>query len=508
MLDSPTLNFSASRTLQAWQTFLTTPIQTTLQQHHHRDPKTAILDLFHQVAATVPAYQAFLHTHGIDPATIQTWENFQRLPLTTKDNYLRLHSLAHLCRDGQLDACDMIAVSSGSTGQPSFWARSLPDELHIATRFEQIFHDSFQSANRSTLAIVCFALGTWVGGMFTANCCRHLASKGYPITVITPGNNPTEIFRVLQALAPQFEQTVLLGYPPFLKDVIDRGIAQGIDWSAYQVKLVMAGEVFSEEWRTLVGQRLGSTAPCYDSASLYGTADAAVLGNETPLSIAIRRWLAVHPEVARSLFGESRLPTLVQYDPLSRFFEVDEGTLLFSGNNGIPLIRYHIADQGGILTYEAMLQFLAQHGFDPRACLEGARGIHDLPFVYVFGRLHFTVSYFGANIYPENITVGLEQAPICDWVTGKFVLQVQPGEDLNGVLSVAVELAPGMAANEAKKEAIAIAIRDQLCRLNSEFANYVPESYQMPQISLHETGDPAYFPLGIKHRYTRPNGVV
>jgi phenylacetate-coenzyme A ligase PaaK-like adenylate-forming protein len=56
--------------------------------------------------------------------------------------------------------------------------------------------------------------------------------------------------------------------------------------------LVLAGEVFSEEWRTLVGQRTGSRQPYFDSVSLYGTADAGVLGNETPLSIAIRRFLA------------------------------------------------------------------------------------------------------------------------------------------------------------------------------------------------------------------------
>jgi phenylacetate-CoA ligase len=496
------MNNSSLSTLQAWQTFLTTPLDTVLQRHHQLKPEANALALFHQVAATVPAYQNFLHHQGINPETIQTFNDFQHLPLTTKANYLHPHPLAQLCRHGQLQQCDMVAVSSGSTGQPSFWARSLADELQIATRFEQIFRDSFQSDRRSTLAIVCFALGTWVGGMYSANCCRHLASKGYPITVITPGNNPTEIFRVLQALAPPFEQTVLLGYPPFLKDVIDRGLAQGINWSAYQVKLVMAGEVFSEEWRSLVGHRLGSSNICYDSASLYGTADAAVLGNETPLSIAIRRWLAAHPESARSLFGESRLPTLVQYDPLSRFFEVQAGTLLFSGDNGIPLIRYHIADEGGIISYETMMERLSEWGFDPLSMIENEQRRHDLPFVYVFGRSHFTVSYFGANIYPENITVGLEQASICDWVTGKFVLQVKPGEDLNGVLAIAVELAPDIEADPEKQEQMAISIRDQLRRLNSEFAHYVPESKQLPQVTLYPTGDPDYFPIGIKHRYT------
>jgi phenylacetate-CoA ligase len=491
------------QTLQAWQTFLATPLDTVLQQHLHTPPEEKVLQLFQQTAAAVPAYQSFLQTHHIDPVTIQTWADFEKLPLITKENYLRQYPLPQLCRYGQLEQCDMVAVSSGSTGQPGFWPRSLGDEFQIATRFEQIFHDSFEADRRRTLAVICFALGTWVGGMFTANCCRHLASKGYPITVVTPGNHKPEIFRVIQALARQFDQVVLLGYPPFLKDVIDSGIVEGVPWSDYHVKLVMAGEVFSEEWRSLVGERLGSGDFCHDFASLYGTADAGVLGNETPLSICIRRWLANHPDAARSLFGESRLPTLVQYDPMSRFFEEQEGTLLFSGDNGIPLIRYHISDQGGIISYPAMLQFLAAQGFDPVQALANSRGIHPLPFVYVFGRSHFTVSYFGANIYPENVTVGLEQTSICEWVTGKFVMQVKEDADQNKGLAIAVELAPGVAADTQKEQAIAAAIQQQILRLNSEFANYVPSAKQTPQVSLHPTGDPEYFPIGVKHRYTR-----
>jgi phenylacetate-CoA ligase len=267
----------------------------------------------------------------------------------------------------------------------------------------------------------------------------------------------------------------------------------------------MAGEVFSEEWRSLVGERVGSQHSCYDSVSLYGTADAGVLGNETPLSICIRRFLANHPEAARALFGESRLPTLVQYDPVSRFFEVIDGTLLFSGDNGIPLVRYNILDSGGIVSYDAMLEFLAKYSFDPVAELQnqGGRGVRQLPFVYVFGRSNFTVSYFGANIYPENVTVGLEQPVIREWVTGKFVLQVQEDADKNRFLSVVVELAPGVEDTEDKREAITSSILTQLKRLNSEFANYVPPEYQMPQVALAPTGDPEYFPVGVKHRYTR-----
>ena len=168
----------------------------------------------------------------------------------------------------------------------------------------------------------------------------------------------------------------------------------------------------------MVRQRIGSKSPCFDFASLYGTADGGVLGNETPFSIAIRRWLANHPDAAKRLFGESRLPTLVQYDPASRFFETHEGTLVVSGDNAVPLVRYHIADKGGIVSFDEMWDLLKQQGVATVMDLGLDDGFQprSLPFVYVFGRADFTVSYYGANIYPENVTVGLEQPAFIDWV--------------------------------------------------------------------------------------------
>jgi phenylacetate-CoA ligase len=493
------------RTLAAWQLFLNTSLETKLQNISDQVTEDKALELFHQAAASVPAYKTFLQSAKINPQSIQTFADFQTLPLLTKDNYIKRYSLANLCRQGKLETCDLIAVSSGSTGQPTFWPRFISDELEITTRFEQIFRDSFQADTGTTLAVVCFSLGTWVGGIYSANCCRHLAAKGYSITVVTPGNNQAEIFRVVKELAPMFDRLVLLGYPPFIKDVIDRGIAEGIRWQEHDVKLVMAGEVFSEEWRDLVGERIGSTNPCYDFASLYGTADAGVLGNETPFSICIRRFFAQNPNAAKELFGESRLPSLVQYDPLSRFFEVQDQTLLFSGDNGIPLIRYHIADQGGIVSYEAMQQFLLDWHFDPIAELKSSENQHfyPLPFVYIFGRSNFTISYYGANVYPENIQVGLEQPEIRDMVTGKFVMEVKQDIENNSCLAIAVELGPQIVTNEELQQAIAFSIYTQLLRLNSEYANYVIPERQLPQITLLPLGDPQYFPVGVKHRYTR-----
>jgi phenylacetate-CoA ligase len=399
----------------------------------------------------------------------------------------------------------MIAVSSGSTGEPTIWPRFLTDELLVALRFEQVFREAFDADRRRTLAVVCFPLGTWVGGMFTASCCRHLAVKGYPVTVVTPGNNKAEILRSIRSLSPSFEQTVLLGYPPFLKDVVDAGIADGVRWAEHRVKLVLAGEVFSEEWRTLMMDRAGMSRPLHDSASLYGTADAGVLGNETPVSVCIRRFLSERPAAARAVFGEARLPTLVQYDPFARYFEAREGKLLFSGENGIPLVRYGISDTGGVVPYASMMERLLDLGFDAEAEARrhGQRGIRPLPFAFVFGRAHFAVSYYGANVFPETVSIALEQPGTRDHVTGKFVMEVVEDAARDRELVVAVELAAGVAAAEALADLLADEIVAVLRRLNSEFASYVPTERQRPRVTLWPSGHPEYFPVGVKHRYSR-----
>jgi phenylacetate-CoA ligase len=490
--------------LTAWQSFLDTPLEERLGRHQRSGGETPLLALFHAAAETVPAYRSFLAAHGIAPRDIDSLAGFQRLPLMTKQNYMHAYALEERCRDGDLSRCDMLAVSSGSTGTPMIWPRNVAHELDIAYRFEQIFH-VFRADSRPTLAVVCFAMGSWVGGMFTAACCRHLAAKGYPITTVTPGNKKDEILRVVKELGPHYAQTVLLGYPPYIKDVIDSGRTEGVVWSRYNPKLVFAGEVFSEEWRELVCERIGAADPAAATASLYGTADGGVLGNETPLSIRIRKYFATRPDLARDVFGESRLPTLVQYDPLSRYFEEHNGTLVVSGDNGVPLLRYHIADKGGIVSYADMTRLIAAAAGDQADTIlrKDECGVWELPFVYLFGRADFTVAYFGANVYPENISVGLEQTAVRDWVSGKFVLQVVEAADRNEALSLVVELLPGVGDDEIKRDKIAEAVLEQLRRLNSEFANYVPAEYQRLLVTLKIHGDPEWFPVGVKHRYTR-----
>ncbi|WP_127509400.1 phenylacetate--CoA ligase family protein [Actinoplanes solisilvae] len=446
--------------------------------------------LFRDAARNVPAYRHFLAERGVDPARVRSMADFSTLPIVTKENYLRAYPLAERCRGGSLDGSAAVALSSGSSGQPTIWPRTLTDELAGAARFEQIFR-VFGADEHSTLAVVCFPLGNWIGGMYTAAACRQLAARGYRVTVATPGNHVEETLRVVEALGPEFDQVVLLGYPPFVKNVIDAGTARQVDWRERRIKLVLAGEVFSERWRDLVAERAGIADPVQDIAALYGTADAGVLANETPRTVRIRRRLAGDPERARKLFGDDRLPTLAQYDPAHRYFEEVDGTLLFTADGAVPLIRYEIGDTGGITPY-AELAPLA--GENPAAPEE--------PFVHVFGRSLFAVSIFGANIFPENVSEALERPEIAGWTTGRFVMRTPEDADGDRYLDITVELAPG-SAGDGRAPTVAEAIRAHLIRRNSEFANYVPAARQTPAVQFRPVGDPENFPVGVKHRYSR-----
>ena len=148
---------------------------------------------------------------------------------------------------------------------------------------------------------------------------------------------------------------------------------------------------------------------------------------------------------------------------------------------------------------------LAEHGFDPEMALAqaGLPAARHLPFVYVFGRANFAVSFFGANIFPETISLALEGAELRGWTTGKFVMEVKEGLAERPRFTVAIELAEGQGAGAERVAQAERALLETLLARNSEYANYVSQADQGPVATLWPKGHPEYFPAGVKHRYSR-----
>lgn len=460
---------------------------------------TSPVELFQSAIRDVPAYRDFAQKRGIVPSEVKTLEDFRALPTTNKENYHRAYPLPELCRGGRLSGGHHLAVSSGSTGGPCIWPRRMEDEVGTTRRFEQVLVGTFGADQKATLCVVCFALGNWVGGMYTTAACRRLAEGGARITLATPGNNVPEILRIVEAVGGHFEQVVLLGYPPFLRDVLDAGGQAGVGWTQRETKLVVAGEVFDEGWRSRMCELVGADDPALTLASLYGTADGGVLANETPTSVRIRRALADRPELVLDLFGQARLPTLCQFDPAHRFIEQVDGRIVFSADGVLPLLRYDILDQGGVISGAEMAGFLRAHGLGGKELELSAEAE---PFVYVFGRSGSAISYYGANVYPENIGPGLNRAELSDHVTGKFVLEVLHDGD-KARLRVTVELARETEASLTLTDEVRASLETHLLQQNSEYAHYVPAERRNLDVVLKPFADPEDFPAGSKHRFTR-----
>lgn len=464
--------------------------------------KNSPLVLFHSAVRAVPAYRRFLKDNRINPVRIKTLDDFQRLvPLVEKENYLRRYPYTELFPAGCVPP--MFSASSGSSGEPFYWPRGDEQEEQGGIIHWKIFKDIFGINKEKTLLIIGFAMGNWIGGTFTVASGRYVAKKNPNFSLIPPGIEKEEILSILKNLAPRFERVILSGYPPFVMDVLTEARTRKISLPR-KFNLLMAGEAVSEVWRDEAHRLAGIKDSYRGSATIYGTADAAALGHETPLSIFIRREAQRNPRLARAVYGEevSFIPSTVQYDPRRIFFETVDGHIVFTVKAGIPLIRYNIKDFGKIIAYAEMMKILRRFGLEKNAKrlkLDGWR----LPFICLFGRKDVAISFYGLNIYPENIKAGLEEKTTRKFFTGKFTIRKNEHEKgRRHELVLTLEMKPKIRPSARLAVLAKKTIVKNLLRLNSEYRklhSLMGERIAEPLIELAPAGDTRFAITKAKH---------
>lgn len=461
----------------------------------------AALKLFHDMSQRVPAYKDFLRKNSIDPSSIQTIEDFKKLPTVDKNNYLRAYPLAELSWDGKLmEDFEIYAATSGSTGEPFYFPRSSLQTDQYALLAELYLRTQFHIDKKKTLYVNCFAMGAWIGGLFTYQAIERLARSGkYPLHLITPGLGKDEALKAIRSLGPLYDQVIIGGYPPYVKDLIDQGTAEGMNWSRYHIGFVFSAEGFSEKFRDYIAHAVGQQNVLTGSLNHYGTVDQGTLAYETPFSAFIRRASLKDKKLFAQLFSDAnRLPTLAQYLPEQFYFESEQGRIICSSNAGLPLVRYDLKDQGGILGFESVRSILAEALPAYQEEVRSA-GIIDtlfkLPFVYLYERSDFSVVLYGANIYPEHVRRALEGKVCSSFATGKCTIGIVENRTHEPWLKVNIELRRGILpetkfAKIAEKE-----ITQTFLELNSEYTiihKTIGRKAQL-HIKLWSFGDPKYF---------------
>lgn len=470
------------------------------------------LELFKAAARTVPAYRDFLKKNRINPEKINTWDDFQMVPPTDKKNYLREYSLEKLSWRGTLKHKPIVFTStSGSTGEPFYFPRQGELDWQYSLVIEQFLKNSSYGSKEPVLVIIGFGMGVWIGGIITYKAFEIASQRGNcPVSILTPGINKDEIFKALKGLSPCFKTTILAGYPPFIKDVIDESVNYGIDLKKINLRLLFAAESFNEKFRQYLIDRSGVKNPYLDTMNIYGSADIGAMAFETPISILIRSLAIDNKQLFEDIFGGiNKTPTLAQFDPMFINFEAPNGEILLTGDNTVPLIRYAIGDHGGITTFKEISDKVEANGINLKKEVKKAGikqdQISKLPFVYVYERTDFSTKLYGAIIYPEHIREAIQHPSVENHLTGKFTMITKHDERQNQFLEINLELKDGVGINESLKSKVKDLTVNALLEKNAEYrnnANMMPGRVE-PRIILWEHEHPQYFRPGTKQKWVK-----
>jgi phenylacetate-CoA ligase len=466
------------------------------------------LRLFWSMSERVPAYKDFLKKNNFSASSVKTIDDFYKIPAIDKDNYLRKYPKNMLCWDGDFPQGQwVISTTSGSTGQPYYFPREESQDWQYAMTAELYLRSNFHIHKKSTLYIVAFPMGAWIGGLFTYEALKIVAEhSGYNLSIITPGIHKQEVINAVLQLGNNYDQIIIGAYAPFLKDILDDGIRAGIDWQKLNLGFVFSAEAFTEQFRDYVTNIVKPENELLYTLNHYGTVDLGTMSHETPESIYLRRKLLAEDKLDALFPEKQRQATFTQYNPELFYFDEVENNLFCTAYSGLPLVRYDLKDYGGIMTRQEIYDKL---NISPEKHLSEMTklGLNDtlwnLPFLYVYERNDFSVSYYAFLIYPDMVRRALQTSQFNKLLTGKFTMLVDYNKEGRQKLHINCEMKHGVKNSDGLNHKVREALHDNLVKESSEYRETVGlvSDEAKPVIKLWDYEDPTYFRAGTKQKW-------
>jgi phenylacetate-CoA ligase len=427
---------------------------------------------------SVPAYSDFLKhqpdvaipLRGFDP-------DLTVIPVMDKESYVKKYSIEERCIGGVIPSRGVVIdESSGTSGTPNNWVRGPKERADV----KKIVQVSLQTVvgKKPIFLINAFALGPWATGM---NVSMSLAD----VTIIkSTGPDISKIINTLKLFGERYDY-VLMGYPPFLKTLVD---SADISWKKYRIVSIYGGEGMSEGLRDYL---LGFFQKIYGS---YGASDLEInIGAENDFTIALRKFLITNKKLSRDLIRPGGLvPMIFQYNPLDYYIETNaEGELLVTlcrASNVAPKIRYNIHDLGHVLRLPELKVILDEHNISLNTL---GTPTSDLPLLFHYGRSDAAVSFYGSKISPMEIQQIIVTNDTYNSSVNTFSLITNEDAQHNKHLILAFELKKGQEPQMEQTDSWREAIFNQLKEINQDYkesSKMIPENCQ-PELHLYPFGE-------------------
>ncbi|MCI4065128.1 phenylacetate--CoA ligase family protein [Micromonospora sp. R77] len=431
-------------------------------------------------ALDVPAYRDFLRSR---PGGRRRLGDF---PETDKESYVVAYDAGRRCWGGRLPTRGVVVdESAGSSGRPFNWPRG-ERELR-AVHHDIVGYTSLVFPMRRPFVINAYSMGAWATGTTTGAALARVA------VVKNTGPDLGKIVDTLREFGPDFDYLVT-AYPPFLKHLRDRLDVEGFPWARYRIQASCGGEGMTEALRDYLQERFVRVR------SAYGASDLTIgLGAETRFTVWLRRRLRTDAALRAALLGagEQRLPMVFQYNPLATYLETNERRELLCTVTGLdviqPRLRYNVGDEALLVDQRRILDLVRA---DPQARAECRAALSSermaLPVLLLFGRRDSTVSYLGANLYPQDVEYGLYTGNPHAAEISRFCLTLVEDAALETRPVIHLELRRPLA--EPERAALAAACRDGVLRhlaaVSRDFAQSLTEDPTAGdlRVETHEPG--------------------
>lgn len=327
------------------------------------------------LAKSSPYYQSMFVQYAIDPASIRTIDDLQRLPFTEKRD-LQQRNSEFLCvpREKVVD----YITTSGTLGDPVTFCCTERDLQRLAYNEKK----SFECAGLRPGSIV--QLMTTLDKRFMAGLAYFLGIRELGASVIRVGNGIPELqWDTIRRIKPD----TIMCVPSFILRLIQYAEDNGIDYRASSVRRIIGiGESLREQdfSLNLLGQRIKEKWDV-ELFATYSSTEMSSTFSECQYGCGGH----VHPElIIVEIIGDDNRPV-----PDGEYGEVVATTL---GVEGMPLLRFRTGD---------IAAKRAEH------CLCGRNSYRLTPLV---GRKNNMLKLKGTTLYPPAIYDVLDNTAYVD----------------------------------------------------------------------------------------------